>query len=278
MPDLATPETALSRTPDVLPLAALPQAALPGQGTAAAPARPTYDRAAAVEYARAHWSTACSDGFIALSGNPRDMPDGKPYQFVRDAVGARFEHTNDPDNPERAVVPSGARLVYTGPQGGLVESPPPAGGIAWAPLDDGTHFVSCCIGRVPGSRGGGLPIPTRADYFYPNGPYGFVRVSRLKQYLLSKGLATVVGTERTTDDAAIRGLSRGDLVLYHDANGKDIHVAILLGDGSADTPQRRVRIACHTYARSDDPSRTWNPNGWKLGADSGWSYTFLHLL
>jgi hypothetical protein len=40
MPDLATPETALSRTPEVLAQAALPQAALPGQGTAAGPARP----------------------------------------------------------------------------------------------------------------------------------------------------------------------------------------------------------------------------------------------
>jgi hypothetical protein len=277
MPDLATPDAALSRTPEVLAQAALPQAALPGPGSAAGPSRPAYDRAAAVEYARAHWNTACSDGFIVLSGNPKDMPDGKPHQFVRNAAGATFEHLKDGDDPERAKVPSGARLVYTGAQGGLVEVAPPAGGVGWAALDDCTHFVSCCIGRVPGSRGGGLPIPTPADYFHPNGPYGFVRVSRLKQFLLSKGLAGVVGAERTTDAAAIRGLSRGDLVLYHDTDGKDIHFAILLGDGTADTPQRRVRIACHTYARSDDASCTWNPEGWRLGADAGWSYTFLHI-
>src|SRR3954452_24874627 len=134
MPDLATPDAALSRTPEVLAQAALPQAALPGPGSAAGPSRPAYDRAAAVEYARAHWNTACSDGFIALSGNPKDMPDGKPHQFVRNAAGATFEHLKDGDDPERAKVPNGARLVYTGAQGGLVEVAPPAGGGGGAAL------------------------------------------------------------------------------------------------------------------------------------------------
>src|SRR3954454_24203819 len=111
MPDLATPDAALSGTPEVLAQAALPQAALPGPGSAAGPSRPAYDRAAAVEDARAHWDTACSDASTARSVNPTYIPTGKPHQFVRNAAGATFEHLKDGDDPERAKVPRGARLV-----------------------------------------------------------------------------------------------------------------------------------------------------------------------
>jgi hypothetical protein len=271
MPDLATPETALSRTPDVLAQAALPQAALPARGTSAAPGRPGYDRAAALAYARANWNTVCTDGFIALSGKAADMPDNAAYQFVRDAAGGRFEHLPDPDR-ERAVVPGTAEFVDPTAQG---KAKPVAGGVvALRPIDDCTHFISCCIGQVPKGRGGGIPI--RGDYLYPNGPYGIVGVGRLKRFLLDQGFAKVVGTERTTEEKAIHGLSGGDLVVYHDANGNDQHFAMLLGDGSGDSAERRVPIACHTISRSDDPSCTWSTDGWKLGFAS--SFTFLHMV
>lgn len=101
-------------------------------------------------------------------------------------------------------------------------------------------------------------------------------VGRLKGYLLGRGFAEVVGQEKTSDDAPIKQLSRGDLIVYHEG-GADTHFAILLGDGAGDTARRRVRIACHTFARSDDPSCTWNPEGWRLGDGAGWTYTFLHI-
>ncbi len=212
----------------------------PGTGSP----KPTYDRAAALDYARKFWLRPCDDQFIALGASA-----GKDFVKVPD--GTTFVHespTATLSAREHALLPDGTR-------------------IEWRDLDDCTHFISCCIGTRPGEPCGGLPITYKQLGEPPTAPYGIVRVGTMVDFLVRKGLAEIVA-EKSTDDTKIDALAFGDLVAYFNtAHGFYSHLAIFLGLG---------KIASHTYGRSDQPECTWD-NDWDLGRGSH-TWTFIRIV
>jgi hypothetical protein len=176
-----------------------------------------YNRAAALAYARAYWTKACSDGYIAVKASPYyvKVPDGTI--FVQTYAGGKFQD-------EVARKPDGSTI-------GLDD------------LEDCTHFISCCLGSPPGGTGGGLPI--RRDFMTI---YGRLSPQRLFDDLKGDRLIAIVGRERLSyADAAplLAQLQAGDLIFYYSrAAGRYGHAGLYMAD-----PKKR--IACHTYCRCD---------------------------
>src|SRR5947209_5180520 len=212
-----------------------------------AAAKPSYDRAGAIAYARKFWLQPCDDGFIALGASA-----GK--DFVKVPAGTTFVHTSNPDEPEHALLPDGTT-------------------IAWRDLDDCTHFISCCIGKRPGQPGGGLDITLRQLGSPPTAPFGIVRVSSMVDFLIRNRLAEFAA-EKSEDETMIDKLQPGDLVAYFNKARKVYSHLTLLLPGN--------KIACHTYCRSDQPECTWD-NDWPLGRGTSLvpathSWSFLHIV
>jgi hypothetical protein len=205
--------------------------------------RVAYDREAAYDYAKKHWNIICSDEYIA--GEFGDKA------FIKVPQGTKFEHefTNGKSlSREHAIKPNGEF-------------------IKWKNLDDCTHFISCCIGRPPSDKAGGLPLKNQLG-IPPNAPYGIVRVSTMVDFLNTKKFVRAEG-EKTTDKDRIKRLEKGDLIAYFNTNkGRYTHLAMYIGNG---------KIGCHTYCRFDDPNCTWD-NDWDLGEGQGFSWTFLHFI
>ncbi|TML61286.1 MAG: hypothetical protein E6G22_09660 [Actinobacteria bacterium] len=212
-----------------------------------AAAKPSYDRAGAIAYARKFWLQPCDDGFIALGASA-----GK--DFVKVPAGTTFVHTSNPDEPEHALLPDGTT-------------------ISWRDLDDCTHFISCCIGTRPGQPGGGLDITLRQLGSPPTAPFGIVRVSSMVDFLIRNRLAEFAA-EKSEDETMIDKLQPGDLVAYFNKARKVYSHLTLLLPGN--------KIACHTYCRSDQPECTWD-NDWPLGRGTSLvpathSWSFLHIV
>ena len=198
----------------------------------------TYDRAAALAWARAHWDRPCADGYVAGEFGAQS------YRKVPD--GTRFVHDAGLDGPEHALLPDGTA-------------------IPWSQLDDCTHFISSCLGRPPGGGGGGLPVP--CDFSAP-GPYGILGADRFVRKLVARRLVEVI----PVSDKNAPGLERiapGDLVGYFRVEKSRYgHLALYLGDG---------KIACHTYCRSDDATCTWD-NRFDLGRNEpDWQWHLLRV-
>ncbi len=198
-----------------------------------------YNRHAAFTYARRFWNIPCSDGFIAGKNIPTSFSSNP--NFVKVPAGTNFIHDFTPDS-EHAELTDGRR-------------------IEWDNLDDCTHFISCCIGKPPLVKAGGLPVKSE----FPTGPYGLVGVERMLSFLCNHKFVDVIGY-KSSDRSLIRQLQWGDLIAYFRPGLKvprHTHLAMYLGKG---------KIACHTYCRSDRPACTWD-NDWNLGT----TWTFLHL-
>lgn len=181
----------------------------------------TYDRAAALAYARDRWSRVSSDNYIGVGSSPG-------YQAV--PASTTFVRTT-PTDPQTEV----ARAS------GMADIP-------LAELEDCAHFVSCCIGQPPGQAGGGLPIGRD----FPSAIYGRISARRLFQDVKDNGLVTIVGPERMSPSAAGTRLAAGeigaaDLIFYYFNNSQPGHVGLYLADS-------QKRIACHTYCRCDQSS------------------------
>jgi hypothetical protein len=177
---------------------------------------PDYDRAKALAYARAYWSTAATDQYVAIEPQPyfKAVPAGTVFkQVVRDGK----------ITDEFALLPDGSK-------------------IEWKDLEDCTHFVSCCLGSPPGGTGGGLPI--RQEF---NTIYGQLSADKLFNTMKADGLIELV-TERAEHSAAAAKLGQiqaGDLIFYWNARlNRYGHSGIYLADA-------KKRIACHTYCRCD---------------------------
>lgn len=137
-------------------------------------------------------------------------------------------------------------------------SPAPASGLG----DDCAHFVSCCIGREPHLRGGGLWIPSRATPTY--GEPGAARL--VNNCLIGPGYATEV--------FSLNDMEPGDVVAWNwegDTNIASLdHVTLYLGDGllashsascldvSANTWYNGVRHLIHIF---DAPTIAWYKTG-----------------
>jgi|CZKV01.1.fsa_nt_gi hypothetical protein len=115
-------------------------------------------------------------------------------------------------------------------------SPAPTSGLG----DDCAHFVSCCIGKQSGQRGGGLPIPSRVPPTY--GEPGAGRL--VNTCLIGPGYATEV--------FSLSSLSPGDLVGWNwsgDTNLANLdHVTLYLGNGL---------LASHSASSLDVSANTW---------------------
>ncbi len=86
--------------------------------------------------------------------------------------------------------------------------------------DDCAHFVSCCIGREPHQRGGGIYIPSRVPPTYgePGAP------DIVNNILLPCGYATVV--------SSLSEMEPGDVIVwYWDGDTTIDHVTLYLGNG-----------------------------------------------
>jgi hypothetical protein len=198
----------------------------------------SYDRDAALSYARQHWLSVASDGYIAGEFGAR------PYLQV--PPGTVFVHDAYPSRSEHALLPDGTE-------------------IPWSKLDDCTHFMSCVLGRPPGGiAAGGLDIPSD----FPSGPYGILGASRFVRTLLDRGYVEVTVVEDKSSPG-IESLSPGDLVGYYKRSGHSYaHLTLYAGDGN---------IICHSYCRSDDPACTWDHN-YRLGLDDDdWEWRLLRM-
>jgi hypothetical protein len=98
-------------------------------------------------------------------------------------------------------------------------SPAPASGAG----DDCAHFVSCCIGREPHLRGGGLWLPSRATPTY--GEPGAARL--VNNCLIGPGYAEEV--------FSLKEMEPGDVVAWNWEGNTNIasldHVTLYLGNG-----------------------------------------------
>jgi hypothetical protein len=199
----------------------------------------SYDRAAALDYARTYWSTVASDGYIAGSF------DGKAYRPV--PAGTRFVHDDAPASPEHALLPDGTV-------------------IPWSALDDCTHFLSCVVGRPPGATSsGGLLIPPD----FPSGPYGILGAGRFVRTLVERGDLEVIPVEDKRDPGLAR-IAAGDLIGFYRASQRDYgHLALYAGDEN---------IVCHTYCRADVEDCTWD-HRYSLGLDDDdWQWRLLRVI
>ena len=115
-------------------------------------------------------------------------------------------------------------------------SPAPNSGLG----DDCAHFVSCCIGREPNLRGGGLQIPSRVPPTY--GEPGAAKL--VNDCLIGPGYAVEV--------SSLNQLSPGDVIGWNwggDTNIADLdHVTIYLGNGLT---------ASHSASDLDVSATTW---------------------
>jgi hypothetical protein len=186
-------------------------------------------RMQALAYARKFWNRVCDDGCIGGT-----FPGGANFRKVPlDTV-----FVND-GGQEHALLADGSR-------------------IEWAPLDDCTHYISCCLAR-------GANIKVKNDFNPP--PYGILGANRMVDWLTTTAkLATVIAVPDKTKPP-IDKLSAGDLIGYK-RGGRFGHLAMYLGEG---------KIACHTYCRSDDVACTWD-NDFTIGRDDpAWSWAFLKV-
>jgi len=176
----------------------------------------TYDRSAAVAYARKFANSACSDGFMMLD-------EGKTSVKFRDMPTVKL--------------PADANIVKDGDDRDHVEN---ADGTAFLlsdgtaltnrEMDDCTHFISCCIGQPPGGTGGGVKVPTNM-WGDPkaNNPYGVSRVQTLVDFLENNKLVKVAA-EKTRDQSKIAELDAGDLIAYFNpVKAGFTHLAFYLG-------------------------------------------------
>ena len=118
--------------------------------------------------------------------------------------------------------------------------------------NDCTHFISCCIGDHGGFQmgkgngiAGGVPIKSHDAIAHA---YGIMGAPRFVKYVLDRGYAKLVGTERMPRAEAekhIKSLDMGDIIGYAESpTGGYLHLVLHLYDG---------HIACHTSARIDRP-------------------------
>jgi hypothetical protein len=187
-----------------------------------------------MSYATHYWWKVCHDGYICTKKNAPGTKPNRPYVKV------------DPE-------------TYFGQLPGLlkqaalsrdVNAPGQPGAIVLSgdDIEDCSHFISCCLGPL----GGGLTIASE----FPTGPYGSLAPKKLLDYLTTKGLADILGTERTRSREIPGNLQEGDLIVYW--NGKEYqHCAMYLGNRT---------ITCHTDCR-------WLAN-WDVGLPN---WTFLHV-
>ena len=110
--------------------------------------------------------------------------------------------------------------------------------------DDCAHFVSCCIGREPHLRGGGLPIPSRT------GTYGEPGAGALIYTVLAGG-------NYATEVSSLDEMSPGDVIGWNwegntSTNTSDIdHVTFYLGNGL---------LASHANSCLDASATSWYPS------------------
>jgi hypothetical protein len=213
---------------------------------------PSYNRQAALAYARKYWNRACSDGYVGMEKEA----SGKNYAEISgwvfkpnlnalggNILGPRFETAYSPDYSQH---------------------------LEWEMLFDCAHFLSCCIGRETREQGGGISL--KPDF--PRGPYGILGAGRLVQYLKGANIASIAGPERHRERSRIADLSAGDIVAYWkptDARrpGHYAHTALYMGNGM---------IACHTYSRCDTDDCTWDKQ-WDLrgGDKPEYEWTLLRM-
>jgi hypothetical protein len=208
---------------------------------------PAYDREAAVKYAEDFAFHVCSDGFMMLADDVGVKYRGMPA--VKMPADASI--VNDSSSTEHVEKADGSPFTLSN-------------GTAMTnkEMDDCTHFISCCIGRPPGGKGGGIRVPTTmwGDPKEDN-PYGITRVPTMLAFLTTGKIVEKVA-DKTSDPAEISKLSKGDIIAYSHPTLGYTHLGLYLGNN---------KISSHTISRFG--------KNWKLGApDNGFTWTLLHFV
>ena len=167
---------------------------------------------------------------VKMPADAKIVNDGPDTEHVENADGSRF------------ILSNGSALTNT-------------------QMDDCTHFISCCIGRPPGGKGGGIAVPTTM-WGNPkeDNPYGITRVSTMISFLTKGKLAEKVA-DKTSDPAEISKLTKGDIIAYSHPTLGYTHLALYLGS---------EKISTHTISRFG--------KNWELGRDDGFTWTLLHFV
>jgi hypothetical protein len=182
-----------------------------------------FDRSRAISYANNYAAYVASDGYFWTN---TDYPD---FTFYGTGVFT--------------LVPVGGDL-----DGGLG--------------DDCAHFVSCCIGKEPHLRGGGINVPSRTSPTYGEPSAGDI----IYNVLLPRGYATEV--------QSINQLEPGDVIgwnWYGETNeeGSYIdHVTLYMGNGM---------VACHAASILDVVPSSFG-TGPVTVPGKGWSWHLIHIL
>ena len=170
-----------------------------------------YDRARAISYANNYAAYVCSDGYFWTNQN---VPD-----WVYDGTNV---FTPVPVGP--------------GTDGGLG--------------DDCAHFVSCCIGREPHVRGGGIAIPSRTSPTY--GEPSATRI--VTTVLVNPGYAVEV--------SSLNQLEPGDVIgwnWYGDTSINDLdHVTLYEGNNLTASHAISAEDVGPTYFQSTSSTWVWH--------------------
>lgn len=111
--------------------------------------------------------------------------------------------------------------------------------------DDCAHFVSCCIGKQPAVRGGGLPIPSRTA------TYGEPGAARLAQtVLIDPGYAVEV--------TSMSEMEPGDVVGWNWEGNTNMsaldHITLYLGSGMlASHAISALDVSANTFFQNSEP-------------------------
>ena len=214
----------------------------------------SYDRNAAIAYARRYWDKPCDDGIFWRNPSP-------PVEIEN---ARKVLKASAKDGWEPRFVPDSAHnesAVYQRFFGGKTEEILIQG---WSGLADCAHFLTRCI------RAGGIPI---SEVSVPR------MVTHLKSRFDVKVLAEQVTRDRGQRIVDTGFFKKGDILAYFnidphgDYNGRRQYSHSTMYVGKIDSGDVG-RITCHTKSRFAGLS--FYPDEWHLEVDS-YTYTFIHV-
>jgi len=190
----------------------------------------TYNRQAALAYARKYWNKPASDGYVATKNGHFKAPAGSKFIPVLSADKLRI--LNDKLVDATDTVQLDVNMA-----------------------EDCTHFMSCIIGTPPNDTAGGLPNIYGITDFVPY----FVQV-----FLIGRKIGTIVGERFSKDPDLVNQLSPGDIIVYNQ-NGSPGHMAMLGNNGKiichtymrTDEDIQDKTWDCSWDLGASDPAWTW---------------------
>lgn len=190
----------------------------------------TYDRTAALAYARKYWNRPASDNYVATKTGHRIVPANSRFTPVLSDDGLEILNDKLVDSNNNVILD-----VNT--------------------AEDCTHFISCVLGTPPNDTAGGISNV----YAYSDHVPTFVQ-----KVLINRKIAQIIGNRFSKDTTLISQLSPGDIIVYN-KGPLGAHMALLGNDGNIichtymrtdeDIPDKTW--SCKWDLGASDPNWTW---------------------